>query len=159
RAEALRAGLPPDRMRRSDLVRLRRGMYALRDAAFRETDVVAALCRNDPDIVIAGLSAARLLAIPMPSHLERWSRRTPVHVATRGDRGRYGPMVTWHDLTVAPAEVQRMTYRLPGSGHTSQLLMTTRARTWRDLASHLTRPELIAAGDHLVRIPRPDFEG
>lgn len=159
RAEAVRAGLSPDRMRRSDLVRVRRGMYALHGVAFREADVAAALCRNDPDMVIVGLSAARLLTIPMPFDVEKWSRHTPVHVATRGSRGRSDSTVTWHDLTLMPAEVQHSTYRLPGGGHTSRLLMTTRARTWRDLARHLSQPDLTAAGDYLVRIPRPVFEG
>src|SRR5690625_7845199 len=41
------------------------------------------------------------------------------------------------------------------SGHTSAIRATTRARTWRDLAPHLTHQELVAAGDHLIRRPYP----
>ncbi|MDP5226489.1 MULTISPECIES: hypothetical protein [Arthrobacter] len=36
--------------------------------------------------------------------------------------------------------------------------ITTPERTWLDLAETLTVDELVVAGDHLVRIPYPDFE-
>ncbi|WP_422115663.1 DUF559 domain-containing protein [Brachybacterium sp. UNK5269] len=68
-------------------------------------------------------------------------------------------MVTWHDLRLVPAEVDRLSYRMRRSGRTSPLQLTTPLRTWRDLAAHLPVPALIAAGDHLVRIPRPGLEG
>lgn len=159
RAEALRAGVPADRLRRSDLVRVRRGLYMRRDATLEEVDIAAALCRHDPGLVVVGLSAARLLRIPMPRHLELWRPGMPVDVATSGARGRSDSVVRWHDLSLLPGEVQRMSYRHAHSGRTSPLPMTTRARTWRDLAAHLGPIALVAAGDHLLRLPRPAFEG
>ena len=100
RAEALRVGLSPDRLRRPDLTRLRRGLYAIRGVDFTEVDVAAALCRHDPAVVVVGRSAARILMMPLPYRLERWSRRTSVDVATFASRGRSGAMVTWHDLSL-----------------------------------------------------------
>ncbi|MBO9705910.1 MAG: hypothetical protein J7474_10430 [Arthrobacter sp.] len=37
--------------------------------------------------------------------------------------------------------------------------ITTPERTWLDLAAMLTVDELVVAGDHLVRVPYPDFDG
>ncbi|NYD78565.1 hypothetical protein [Arthrobacter cupressi] len=37
--------------------------------------------------------------------------------------------------------------------------LTTPERTWLDLAETLSVDELVVAGDHCVRIPRPEFEG
>src|SRR5699024_2891811 len=119
RAEALRAGVPDDRLRRPDLERLRRGLYARRDRRIDELHLAAALCRQDPGLVIVGLSAARLLRIPMPAHLERWERGTPVEVTTTGARGRSDPVVRWHALSLAVDDIQPTSYRLPLTGATS----------------------------------------
>jgi very-short-patch-repair endonuclease len=37
--------------------------------------------------------------------------------------------------------------------------ISTRSRTWLDLARRLSLPELVCMGDELVRIPRPGLEG
>ncbi len=37
--------------------------------------------------------------------------------------------------------------------------LTTRERTWLDLAEQLSVPELVVIADHLIRNPRPEFEG
>lgn len=39
------------------------------------------------------------------------------------------------------------------------LLITSRARTWLDCARKMSIDELTVVADHLLRIPRPDFEG
>lgn len=154
-AEAMTAGLSRDRLNRSDLQRLRRGLYARRDVNFKELDLAAALCRDDPELVVVGLSAARLHGIPMPWRLESWDPKTSIHLATLAARGRPHKILTWHDYALAPGEVTTLVYRVRPSGHTSAIRATTRARTWRDLAPHLTHQELVAAGDHLIRRPYP----
>src|SRR5699024_9287668 len=116
RAEALRAGVPDDRLRRPDLERLRRGLYARRDIRLDELHIAAALCRQNRDLVIVGLSAARLLRVPMPAHLERWERGVPVEVATSSARGRSDPVVRWHALSLAAEDIQPTSYRLPLTG-------------------------------------------
>lgn len=159
RAEALRAGVPADRLRRPDLRRLRRGLYARRDAPLEEVHIAGALCRHDPDLVIVGLSAARLLKIPLTRHLESWSPEIPVEVASLRARGRSDGVIRWHELCLTSADIDSGRYHHIPSGLTSAMPMTTRARTWRDLAVHLSLSALIAAGDHLLRIPRPGLEG
>ncbi|MGY5765445.1 hypothetical protein ACXET9_09595 [Brachybacterium sp. DNPG3] len=39
-----------------------------------------------------------------------------------------------------------------------EVTLTTRARTWRDLAGHLDEEQLVAVADHLLRHPRPELE-
>ncbi|MCU1517613.1 MAG: hypothetical protein JWQ75_2334, partial [Pseudarthrobacter sp.] len=39
------------------------------------------------------------------------------------------------------------------------LLITSRARTWLDCSRKMSIEELTVVADHLLRIPRPDFEG
>ncbi|UVJ38787.1 hypothetical protein [Arthrobacter sp. CJ23] len=39
------------------------------------------------------------------------------------------------------------------------LLITSRARTWLDCARKMTTNEITVVADHLLRIPRPEFEG
>lgn len=39
------------------------------------------------------------------------------------------------------------------------LLITSRARTWLDCARKMSIDELTVVADHLLRLPRPDFEG
>jgi len=124
-----------------------------------ELHIAAALCRHDPRLVIVGLSAARLLGVPMPHHLETWTPQMPVEVATSGARGRSDGVVRWHDLSLSAGDIRRAEYLHRASGRTSRLRMTSRARTWRDLAAHLGPTQLVAVGDHLLRIPRPRFEG
>ena len=155
RTEAIGAGVTRDRLNRTDLRRLRRGLYARRQMDIAEADLAAALCRNDPDVVLVGPSAARLLGIPMPGALEGWALGTPVHLATVSARGSSDNIMTWHDYVLAPEDIKTLTYRMQTSGRTSIIRTTSRVRTWRDLASHLTHQQLVAAGDHLVRMPYP----
>jgi len=39
------------------------------------------------------------------------------------------------------------------------LLVTSRARTWLDCARRMTVDEIAVVADHLLRLPRPEFEG
>jgi len=39
------------------------------------------------------------------------------------------------------------------------LWITTRTRTWLDCARKMSVDELVVVADHLIRIPRPEFEG
>ncbi|MFC7456997.1 hypothetical protein ACFQS2_07365 [Brachybacterium sp. GCM10030267] len=127
-------------------------------------DVAAALCRHERTAVIVGLSAARLLQMPLPKEVESWGISTPVHVSVPGGRSGSDQVVRWHDFTFQDHDVGRFSYRqpsvagAPGAEPTSSLRLSTRARTWRDLAQFLSHWRLVAVGDHLVRTPRPGLE-
>lgn len=164
RAEALRAGVSTDRLRRTDLETLRRGLYTRQDMTIGETDIAAAMCRADPDAVVVGPSAARILGLPLPQFMETWSRRRPVHISVPGGRRGSDRIVRWRDLRLRPDEVLKLGFRRGRASDpaharpVSPLRLTTRTRTWRDLGLLLPHWRLVAIGDHLVRRPRAQHE-
>lgn len=163
RAEAVVAGVPTARLRRSDLRVLRRGLYARAGVPISELDIAAAVCRTDPDAVIVGLTAARARAMPLPKALAWWGPRRPVRIAIPGGRRGSDRVVRWHDLVLPPEHVETRPWRLPPEANGAplpivRLRISTRARTWRDLAVRLDHSALVAVADHLVRRPRAEFE-
>lgn len=163
RSEALSAGVSSQRLRRKDLYTVRPGLYAVSGSELTELDIVAALCRADPAAVVVGLSAARMQGLPLPSQNSTWATRTPVHIAAERGTRKGDRVVRWHNLSFAPGEVRWVSYsHLPAPGEAaiphSTLRMSTRARTWRDLAPLLTHLQLVSIGDHLVRRPTPTFD-
>lgn len=163
-AEARRAGVSQDRLKRKDISRIRRGLFSRTGPPVSEAAIVAALSRQDGSAVVVGPSAARLWNMPLPPQLGSWDSRKPVHLSIPGGRNSHGAVVRWHDFTLAEEDVQRLVFTQVLSFHETappphcSLRMTTRSRTWRDLARHLTHGQLVAVGDHLVRAPRPQFE-
>ena len=163
RAEALRAGVLPGRLRRADLTRLRPGLYRRVGVPIGEADIASALCRDDPRAVIVGASAARILGFPLPDVLEQWRPGVPVQVSIPGGVVSSDRVVRWRDLVLAPDEswTASVEFRMAPEGTTRPPLpirVTTRARTWRDLAGTVPHLSLVAIGDHLVRRPRPTLE-
>lgn len=158
-AEAMRAGVPVGRLRRRDLVALRRGLYARADLDITEADIAAALCRNDPSLVIVGLSAARMLKIPLSWHHQDWKTGMPVHVSSpRRYRGS-SDLIRWHSCTFGSGDVEM--YKQNGflPSYRSPLRMPRRARVWWQLATVLDLTQLVIVGDHLVRNPYEWAEG
>lgn len=165
RAEALRARVSDDRLRRADLETLRRGLYTRPGMTIGETDIAAAMCRADRDAVVVGPSAARILGLPLPRSMETWSRGRPVHVSVPGGRRGSDDIVRWRELRLRPDEVLKLGFRRGRAEvpiherPVSPLRLTTRTRTWRDLGLLLPHWRLVAIGDHLVRRPRAHYEG
>ncbi|MFQ6485728.1 hypothetical protein [Brachybacterium epidermidis] len=152
-----------DRLRRADLYQMRRGLYAHQGRAVTELDVVTAVCRNTPEAVVVGLSAARLLGMPLPLQDATWHSGRQTHLAIPGVNRSSDRVVRWHMFTFRPEEVGRVIGKHRASSGEpaipdSAFRMSTRARTWRDLAPHLTHLQLVSIGDHLVRRPRPTIE-
>lgn len=75
-----------------------------------------------------------LLHLSKPSHLPRVRREG----------------VVGHRVRVLPGEVVQ---------HGPGILASSPARTWIDLGNELGPVALVALGDQLIRLPRPDFEG
>lgn len=120
--------------------------------AVREADVIRALQRADPDAVVCGLSAARLWGLPLPLEHSAWDREELDARITMNRSGIHRPrrgLVEWRSCAIAPAERTRV----------KGILTTSRLRTYLDLADVLPQDDLVAIGDHLVRIPRPSMEG
>lgn len=164
RAEAARAGISVERLRRADLRKLRQGLFARTAAELVELDIVSALCRADPDAVVVGVTSARIQALPLPRHLEQWREGTPVHISFPQGRRTTDGVISRHAHVLGPGDLRTASFVHPASEASDSdrlvlpLRLTSRARTWRDLARTLSHPWLVAIGDHLVRRPRPDFE-
>lgn len=159
RAEALRAEVTPSRLRASDLRCLRAGLYARGEDPLREEDVLAALCREDPDLVGVGPTAARLHGLPLPRRLQQWDPTRPLTIASRHGRRRSGPLLDVRRLVLADEDI-RVVDGPPSDGlPPTPLRLTTPVRTWRDLGGALAPEWLVVIGDHLVRHPRPRLEG
>lgn len=159
RAEALGAGISLGRLRASDLVGLRPGLFARRGERIEEGDVLAALCRHDPSVVGVGLTAARLRDFPLPREHQSWTIDTPLHIASQTGRWRSGGALIAHRLALPHEHVESTEYRQGGSTLRSPLRVTTPARTWHDLGAELAEWRLVSIGDHLIRHPRPGLEG
>lgn len=163
RSEALRAGVPAERLRRQDLTRLRPGLLARAGWGLTERDIAAAICRDDAHAVISGLSAARMQGMPLPAETGTWSPGTPVQVTVPGGRRGSDDVVQWRALILTETDVRTARFSFPEAPDGSALpfvdvRLTSRARTWRDLATSLSHYWLVAIGDHLVRRPRPHLE-
>ncbi|MDN6303879.1 MAG: endonuclease domain-containing protein [Brachybacterium sp.] len=163
RAEALRAGVSAERLRRSDLRRLRPGLLARTGWGLTESDIAAAICRTDPSAVVVGASAARMQGIPLPQDEDSWTPEVPVQIAIPGGRRGSDDVVRWRGPVLHDGEVRSTRYRLPVTPDgaalpLAPLRLTTRARTWRDLAPSLSHSWLVVVADHLVRRPRPQLE-
>lgn len=146
-AEAKQAGVSVDRLRANDLRRLGYGIYARTDVDLTELALLTAMTRSDPLVVARGQSAARHWGFPLTQALQRWDAApqiTPVHL-TAGDLvHRDTKLLRWNRQRLRAEEIVTI----------SDLRVTSRIRTWLDLAQEVSLDQLVKIGDHLVRIPR-----
>lgn len=168
--EARALGVPASRLRANDIVRIRRGLHAHVGAHVSEAAIVAAQCRSDPGCYAAGLTAARLLGLPLPGALgdpiiaamTAGSDEVPspppsnggvdkrIHLGTTGSPRRGNPLIRWSRSNNGTGTLLRMS---------SGLVVTDRVRTFVELSDVVSHEALVAIGDHLVRRPRRRFEG
>ena len=149
--EAKAAGVSAQRLRGSDISRLGWGIYSRDDHQLTERAIVQAYCRSDPAVAAHGFTAARAWGLPLPLTDVRWEVegiRSPVRLNSTASRRRSGTLVRWSNLALSREET--------ATSH--RMLLTSRVRTWMDLAPHLSHDDLIRIGDHLVRHPRFRYE-
>ncbi|UXM90867.1 endonuclease domain-containing protein [Paenarthrobacter sp. JL.01a] len=146
-AEAIDAGLAPrDLWGRVSIEPVSKGIYRPSGWDFDLEAAARSLSAASPGAWISHVTAARLHGFPLPPwlsdsnelHLSK-PRRLPA-VRRKG--------VTGHTLVVAEGEIELV----------RGLWISTRPRTWLDLARTLPLNELICVGDHLIRMPRAEFE-
>ncbi|MDJ0315166.1 hypothetical protein [Arthrobacter sp. H35-D1] len=144
-AEAL--GISRDRLRGRGFAGVSHGLYRPASWDFELRDAARALCAATPGAWISHTTAARLHGLILPPWLSD-SRELhlskPRKLAGVRRKGIVGHTVLAHADEVETADGLRI---------------STRARTWLDLARALPVPELACIGDQLIRIPRPVFEG
>jgi hypothetical protein len=101
------------------------------------------LATSAEDTVIASITAARIRRLWLPDQVDE-----RIHVATVTPE-RAGRLMTRSqrpELVAHRFQLRSVDYEMVDG-----LLVTSLARTWRDLASVLTLPDLVAAGDSALR--------
>ncbi|MET4003141.1 hypothetical protein ABIB48_001861 [Arthrobacter sp. UYCu511] len=144
--EAQSRGLPRQRLRGKEVEGVSYGIYRPAGWNFELKEAARALCAASPGAWISHSTAARLHQLILPPwlgdsndlHISR-----PRHTSGVRRRGIHA-----HKMTAFPDETE-----LDG-----ELRLSTRARTWLDMARVLSLADLVCMGDQLVRIPRAIFE-
>ena len=161
-ADAQRHGVSRFRLRADDIVRLGAGLYAQNSTVVTEAGMVAALSRKHPDSVASGVTAARLLNVPLPGPLGDWMPGERIHLACRPNASRSSTSVQWERTLVAETDVVRLQLSsvLPAAVHPSdrwrfEVAAMARPRLWVSLCRVLPLDWRIAVADHLLREPRP----
>lgn len=151
--EAIDAGVARDRLKIGGLVTPSRGIRMPSGAGTSPTSTqqLAQLAR--PHTLVTGLSAAShataFLLWEFPGFLPGADRpgihiSRPDAVAIARRRG-----VVGHRGQFFPDEIVEL----------GGVFVTSRARTWLDIARRMSVDELTVVADHLLRRPRPEFEG
>ncbi|TLM88158.1 DUF559 domain-containing protein [Pseudarthrobacter sp. NamE5] len=146
-SSARASGLTLDRLRRKDVVNVGRGLYRPADWDFDLEGAARALSAASPGAWISHVTAARLRCQVLPPWL---ADSTELHLS----KPRVLPSVRrkgifGHTVLALEDEVEEV----------DGISLSTRSRTWLDLARMLPLNDLVSMGDELIRIPRVDFEG
>ncbi|AOT02040.1 hypothetical protein ASPU41_00520 [Arthrobacter sp. U41] len=146
-AAAKSLGVPRARLRQSDVSHVSRGLYRPAEWSFELEAAARALSAASPGAWISHVTAARLrcqLLPPWLSDSEELHLSKPRVLPEVRRKGIVGHTVlAWED------EVETA----------DGIRISTRPRTWLDLARRLNLSELVCMGDELVRVPRFGLEG
>jgi hypothetical protein len=144
--EGMKAGLSEKQLRNGTVLRPSRGIRIPFGQDLRLADRVRAVSLVTHGSVLSHLTAARLWEFPLPPwadsddsvHVTR-----PKHLNAPRRRG-----VVGHRASLAADEIAEL----------DGVPLTSRLKTWLDLACMLSVADLVVIGDHLVRVPRAAFE-
>ena len=140
------SGVTLDRLRRKDVVNVGRGLYRPADWDFDLEGAARALSAASPGAWISHVTAARLRRQVLPPWL---ADSTELHLSkpralpSVRRKGIFG-----HTVVAREDEIELV----------DGIRLSTRSRTWLDLARVLPLDDLVSMGDELIRVPRVDFE-
>lgn len=141
------SGVTVNRLRRKDVINVGRGLYRPVDWDFDLEGAARALSAASPGAWISHVTAARLRCQVLPPWL---ADSTELHLSKPRSlpsvrrKGVFG-----HTVLAREDEIELV----------DGIRLSTRSRTWLDLARVLPLHDLVSMGDQLVRVPRVDFEG
>jgi hypothetical protein len=143
--EARAHGVSRSRLSATDLVVPTRGIRVPWGAQMSAADAVRPLLALMPDAVASFVTAARIWDFPLPLSFER---DASIHV-TRPltTPGSTRPGIVCHRMRLAERDI------VVADG----VAVTSRERTWLDLAGVLPEEHVVAIGDHLVCAHPADF--
>lgn len=144
---AVAAGVQAKRLRGQDLIHVSRGLYRPLGWDFELEAAARVLSEVSPGAWISHVTAARLHCQVLPPWL---SDSTELHLSKPKQLPQVRRKgVIAHTVIAGPDEIECV----------NGIRISTRSRTWLDLARRLSLAELVCLGDQLIRIPRPEFEG
>lgn len=145
-AEATERGVPRERLLRPDVDHVSRGLYRPAGSDFDLESAARALSAVTPGAWISHVTAARLRNSCLPPWL---SESTELHLSKpRSLPSVRRKGVIGHTVITAEGEVETV----------DGIRISTRPRTWLDMARVLPLKDLICLGDELIRLPRPGIE-
>ncbi|WP_416405278.1 DUF559 domain-containing protein [Arthrobacter sp. LFS091] len=146
-SEAKAAGLAhPQLWKRVSIEAVSKGIYRPKDWAFDLESAARSLSAVSPGAWISHVTAAKIHGFSLPPWL---SDSNELHLSKpRNLPAVRRKGVTGHTVVVSEGEIEL----------SHGMWISTRSRTWLDLARTLPLNELVSVGDELIRIPRPEFE-
>lgn len=141
------SGVSKARLRQKDVVHVGRGLYRPSDWNFELESAARALSAASPGAWISHVTAARLRCQLLPPWL---ADSTELHLSKpRALPSVRRSGVLGHTVLALEDEIEVM----------DGIRISTRSRTWLDLARRLPVSDLVCMGDQLIRVPRAAFEG
>lgn len=141
------SGVTTSRLRRKDVVHVGRGLYRPSGWNFELEAAARALSAASPGSWISHVTAARLRCQLLPPWL---ADSTELHLSKpRALPSVRRKGVLGHTVLAMDDETELI----------DGINISTRSRTWLDLSRRLSVRDLVCMGDHLIRIPRVEFEG
>ena len=140
------SGVPPNRLRRADVAHVSRELYRPTGWSFELEAAARALSAASPGAWISHVTAARIRSQNLPPWL---ADSTELHLSkphSLPEVRRRG--VIGHSMLASEGEIEFV----------DGIRISSRSRTWLDMARRLSESELVCMGDELIRIPRADFE-
>lgn len=144
-AEAAASGVSYSRLRSKDVHHVCRGIWVPAGRGLDLHGLARAFQSDDESAVVSGYSAAQLWGMPL--QLSDAARPLELTTGTRTHR-RSHAVVRWRRRHI-PESQARMLHGVR---------VTSRVRTWADLARELDQEDLVVIADHLLRHPYPELE-
>lgn len=144
--ESRALGVTEKRLRAKDLADGGRLIYLPQGRALDLRERAKVLAMATPGAWVSHQTAAELTPLGLPP----WMGGDPVHLSKPHELPRVRRAgVVGHRVHMVPGEI----------GEYGGVPISLPPRTWLDLAAVLPLKYVIAMGDQLIRIPRPQFEG
>lgn len=145
--QARAQGVPRERLLQADVERVSRGLYRPGGWDFDLESAARALSAATPGAWISHVTAARLRCTCLPPWL---ADSTELHLSKpRSLPGARRKGVIGHTVIAAADEVESV----------DGIRISSRSRTWLDMARLLPLNDLVCMGDELIRVPRESLEG
>jgi very-short-patch-repair endonuclease len=144
--ESRALGVPEKRLRAKDLADGGRLIYLPQGRFLDLRERARVVAAATPGAWVSHQTAAELTLLGLPP----WMDGDPVHLSKPHELPRVRRAgVVGHRVRMIPGEI----------GECDGIPISLPPRTWLDLAAVLPLKYVVAMGDQLIRIPRPQFEG